>query len=64
MMGGTGTFWSAFLDGFTMRGLFERLTIPGAPTKLFEDSSPTEPGVMNSISDEPSDPSKEDTPWI
>lgn len=30
-------FWTAFLDGITMRGLFERLTIPGLPNRIFTD---------------------------
>jgi hypothetical protein len=30
------TFWSAFLDGFTMSGLFGKLSIPGVPTLTLE----------------------------
>jgi len=32
------TFWSAFLDGFTMGGLSDRLNIPGGPTRLLQAS--------------------------
>ena len=31
------TFLAAFLDGFTMAGLFERCKIPGSPTRLFAE---------------------------
>jgi len=32
-------FWTAFLDGITMRGLFERLTIPGSSNRIFKDEA-------------------------
>lgn len=33
-------WFAAFLDGFTMAGLFTRLRRPGAPTQLFADPKP------------------------
>jgi hypothetical protein len=36
-MSEASTFWSAFLDGFTMRGFSEKLSIPGVPTRMFAE---------------------------
>jgi hypothetical protein len=41
-MGEASTFWSAFLDGFTMSGFFQKLSIPGAPTRIFKEPGSVE----------------------
>ena len=47
----TRTLIRAFLDGFTGAGLFRKLEIPGAPTRLFRPKSDEEDVAREDLKD-------------
>ena len=39
-------FWSAFLDGFGFGGLFDKLEMPGEPTRLAAGAGPVAARIL------------------